>query len=193
MGFKPQGKLKDYSGRRKLTAKQELFLEEYGRDFDIVGSMRRAGYTPTSIQQRHGTLLANPVVASKMREHELEIAHRAGLEPQWVINRLQEVADRCMQAVEVPEHAGRKGGLFKFDSAGALRALELLGKTLGIFNDRLQVDVKGVHERCLDELDAAITVSVIDKAVVESLPEPEPEPAEDVPILNRRAEGRHNE
>lgn len=74
------------------------------------------------------------------------------LDEQWVVTRLVEVAQRCMQAVEPPLQAGGKpGGEWKFDTGGAIRALTLLGKHLGMFSERVEQE-SNVHEDALDEL-----------------------------------------
>lgn len=59
---------------------------------------------------------------------------KTGLDRQWVISRLMTVADRCMQAEEVKDKKGDPTGEYRFDSIGATRALELLGKTLNMFD-----------------------------------------------------------
>jgi len=58
---------------------------------------------------------------------------KAGLDRGWVITRLMTVTERCMQAEPVKDRDGNPTGEFRFDSAGANRALELLGKTMRMF------------------------------------------------------------
>ncbi|MBU1002385.1 MAG: hypothetical protein KKE73_07660 [Proteobacteria bacterium] len=75
------------------------------------------------------------------------------LDEQWVVTRLVEVTLRCMQAVEPPSMAtGSPRGDWKFDTNGAIRALTLLGKHLGMFSERVEHQVN-VHEDALDELE----------------------------------------
>jgi len=70
---------------------------------------------------------------------------------EWVLARLKEVAERCLQAVP-PPGSGADGGLWKFDAGGAIRALTLLGKHLGLFDERAEPQA-GSHEDALDELE----------------------------------------
>ena len=57
-----------------------------------------------------------------------------GLDRSWVISRLMSVTERCMQAEPVLDKNSQPTGEYKFDSAGANRALELLGKTMRMFD-----------------------------------------------------------
>lgn len=59
-----------------------------------------------------------------------------GLDRQWVISRLMQVTERCMQAEPVLDKEGHETGEYKFDSAGATRSLHLLGSELGMFKPR---------------------------------------------------------
>jgi hypothetical protein len=85
-----------------------------------------------------------PHVKARINELRHEITERAvekaSLDRQWVLERLMKVADRCMQAEPVVVR-GEQTGEYKFDSAGANRALELLGKEMGMFVERKQIDM----------------------------------------------------
>lgn len=59
-----------------------------------------------------------------------------GLDRGWVISRLMNVVERCMTAEPVIDREGQETGQFKFDSSGANRALELLGKTMRMFEGK---------------------------------------------------------
>jgi hypothetical protein len=51
----------------------------------------------------------------------------------WVIDRLITVIDRCMQAIPVKNGQGDAVGMWRFDSSGAVKALELVGLDAGMF------------------------------------------------------------
>jgi len=58
-------------------------------------------------------------------------------EAEWIIANLVETINRCMEHHEVYDNRGQKiPGLFEFDASGATRALELLGKRLGMWGER---------------------------------------------------------
>lgn len=54
----------------------------------------------------------------------------------WLLQNLVSVYQKCIQAVPVTSLKGVKVGVYKFDSVGANRALELIGKLTGIMIDR---------------------------------------------------------
>ena len=59
--------------------------------------------------------------------------------PQWIIERFVTVAERCLQIEPVYDRKGRPIGQFKFEPSAALKALEMLGKTMAMFRDRVEI------------------------------------------------------
>lgn len=89
-----------------------------------------------------------PLVRKRINELSIQVAERvvesAAASKAWVMKRLMQVADRCMQAEPVLMFNRSTGeyeetGEYKFDSAGANRSLELIGKELGMFVDRKEI------------------------------------------------------
>ena len=96
-----------------------------------------------------------PQVLARIEVLRREITERAiqavSLDRQWVLKRLMTVAERCMQAEPVMKN-GVESGEYKFDSAGANRALELLGKELGMFVERKQIDMNPLGQMSEEDL-----------------------------------------
>ena len=67
-----------------------------------------------------------------------EAIRKTALTKAWVIEKLQENVERAMQAVPVMRE-GKENGEFKWDGHVANRALELLGKELGMFIEKHEV------------------------------------------------------
>lgn len=65
---------------------------------------------------------------------------KAAISKEWVIDKLRSIAERCVEVAE-----GKK-----LDAAGANRALELLGRELGMFVERREV-----KHGTIDDLDSA--------------------------------------
>ena len=61
---------------------------------------------------------------------------RTAINKEWVIERLRENVERAMQAQPVLDRAGNPTGSYVYNGAAANRALELLGKELGMFIER---------------------------------------------------------
>lgn len=72
-----------------------------------------------------------------MAEHEVEALIEAGMDRNWVMAELQDIVGRCKQETPVKDRQGNLTGEYTFNAAGANKALELVGKELGMFADRL--------------------------------------------------------
>lgn len=76
-----------------------------------------------------------------------------------VLRDLQEVKDRCMEAVPVFNARGTPIGRWTFNATGALRALELIGRELGMFVDRKEVRHGPLHDVSDNELETILAES----------------------------------
>lgn len=69
-----------------------------------------------------------------------KVADSVQLNAEWVLRNLEKVALRCMSAEPVLIRGSdgmEESGEYKFDSAGANRSLELIGKHLKLFTDKI--------------------------------------------------------
>jgi phage terminase small subunit len=107
-----------------LTPKQQRFVEEYLKDLNAAAAARRAGYSSKTADRIGYQLLEKTRVSEAIIAAKAERARRCKLSADWVIRRL------------------RKEATAKGENASArVRALELLGKHLGLFVDRHEVNV----------------------------------------------------
>lgn len=131
-----------------LNGKQERFCEEYLIDLNATKAAIRAGYSAKTAQEQSSRLLSNVIIASRIRELKEKRSERTDITADFVLNGLKEVAQRCLQHKPVMrwdyedkmmvqetgiDEKGNTVGIFEFDSNGANRSFELLGKHLGIF------------------------------------------------------------
>ena len=102
-----------------LNARQVRFVSEMSVDGNATQAAIRAGYSPNGAAVTGSRLLRNPKIALAIAAQQRDIAERNDLSVDWVISRLGEVAE----SDAVP-------------AASRVRALELLGKYLGMFDGR---------------------------------------------------------
>lgn len=127
----------------RLTPKQEAFVREYLVDLNATQAAIRAGYSAKTANVAGARLLANAKVAEAVAEAKTKRAERVQVTADWVLERLVENVDRAMQAEPVRDREGNETGEYVYAGAVANKALELLGKHLGLFTDRVDVTSKG--------------------------------------------------
>lgn len=139
------------SAYEKLTAKQQRFVDEYMVDMNGTQAYKRAGYqakTDKVASVSAVRLLANDRIQDAIQERRKAQAERTEITADYVLKSLKTVAERCMQGEEVmvydkalEDYVGT--GEWKFDSSGANKSLELLGKHLKLFTDKVEQENSG--------------------------------------------------
>ena len=128
---------------RPLTPQQELFCAEYLVDYNGTKAAQRAGYAEKTAAAQAARLLRNVNILSRVRALQKERLEKLAVTQESVLLNLLEVYDRCMQKKPVYEWDYETGqyketGEYAFDSKGALRALELIGKHLAMFTQKVE-------------------------------------------------------
>ena len=149
----------------KLAPKQQRFVEEYLIDLNATQAAIRAGYSPKTANEQGARLLVNvsiqKAIAKAMAERSKrtgvnqdrviqELARIAFVNPQNVINpedasvRMEAKEDdlACIQSIKVKTMDGAKGKSIEREIKlnDKMKALELLGKHLGMFKDKVELD-----------------------------------------------------
>lgn len=126
-----------------LTPKQERFVAEYLIDLNATQAAIRAGYSAKTAQEQSSRLLSKDIVASAVAARQSKVADKLEISHEWVLSKLVENIDRAMQAAAVLDNDGKPTGEYKYDGSVANRALELVGKHIGMFIDRSEVGKPG--------------------------------------------------
>jgi phage terminase small subunit len=122
-----------------LTPKQARFIEEYLVDLNATAAATRAGYSPRSAYTSGYENLKNPIIVAALKKAQSELSRRTELSQEWVVGQLVENVARAMTAIPVYDRDGEPTGEYRYEGQVANRALELLGKHLGMFTDKLHV------------------------------------------------------
>jgi len=124
---------------RGLTPKQQAFVENYLIDLNATQAAIRAGYSEANADKIGSQLLGKNRVREAIEEAKRGRQEKLNLDAQWVLKRLKDISDRCMQADPVLDREGKPTGEWKFDSSGANKSTELIGKHLAMFTENLNV------------------------------------------------------
>ena len=145
----------------KLTAKQERFVEEYLIDLNATQAAIRAGYSTDTANEQGCRMLANVSIRSQIDKAIAERSKRTGVNADRVIMELAKIAfvnatevidpkTATIKADALPEDTaaiqsvkvktfGEDGLEREIKMADKLKALELLGKHLGMFKDKVEL------------------------------------------------------
>ncbi|MES2875305.1 MAG: terminase small subunit [Bacteroidota bacterium] len=141
---------------KELSSKQELFCQEYLIDLVASRAYKRAGFTASNdnVAAVEGhKLLRNPNVHARIGELMEERSKKLLIDAYHVMQTLVEINQRCMakvtpvlefdpvekKMVQTQDEAGNK--VYVFDAAGANRSIELIGKHLKMFTDKVDTNV----------------------------------------------------
>ena len=133
----------------KLTDKQTAFVREYLVDLNATQAAIRAGYSERTASRIGPQLLGKTWVREAIEKAQAKRARRVEVTQDYVLSNLVEVVERTMQRAPVLDRKGEQvtdeegRAVWTFDAKGANRALELLGKHLGIFTDKVRAEVSG--------------------------------------------------
>lgn len=119
-----------------LTVHQEAYCRARATGMNMEESVLAIG-SPVSVHTARAWERELQTVRNRIEELSAMATNNAilktGLDREWVISRLMQVAERCMQAEPVLDRKGKPTGEYQFDSAGANTALRMLGDTMGLF------------------------------------------------------------
>jgi phage terminase small subunit len=147
----------------EMTPKQERFCAEYLIDLNATQAAIRAGYSKKTAQEQASRLLSNVMVQGKILELKKPVTEKLGLEADWVLSRYQAIADfriedimdfngveatfkpleewtlaarMAVQSIKqtITEHGGIKEVRIEFKIEDRQRALESIGRYLGMFD-----------------------------------------------------------
>ncbi len=149
----------------KLTEKQRRFAAEYLIDLNGTQAAIRAGYSARTANEQASRMLANVSIQQAISEAMAERSKRTGVNQDRIVQELAKIAflkitdvvDRegrikenaseedlaCIESIKYKHSDTETGSSTEREvkAASKLKAMELLGKHLRMWNDRLDVNV----------------------------------------------------
>lgn len=148
----------------KLTEKQKRFVEEYLIDLNATQAAIRAGYAINRASEQGHQLLQKTTVSAEIEKALAERSRRTGINQDRVVQELARIAfvnitdvvnsdceilssasEDDLAAIEsvkaktIPTKSGEVGVEREVRLSSKLKALELLGKHLGMWNDKIDL------------------------------------------------------
>ena len=115
-----------------LTPKQDLFVLEYLKDLNATQAAIRAGYSKRSAGQIGDENLRKHEIAEAIAIKKTERSKKTKIDAEWVLKSAVKVFNRCMQEEQVTDKEGNPIGEYKFEHAGANKALDTIGKHIDV-------------------------------------------------------------
>lgn len=116
------------------NARHEAFARELAKGKAASQAYVAAGYSPN--EGNAIRLKGNEKVAERVAELTEKAADRAVVDKAWILERLKQNAETCMTMDFVRGPNGQPTTAVTHNPAAANKALELLGKELGMFKDQ---------------------------------------------------------
>ena len=151
---------------KRLTKKQQLFVDEYLIDLNATQAAIRAGYSVDTAKEIGCENLTKPNIQEAIAKTMAERSKRTGVNQDRVVLELARIAFvniedvvntdtgeilpnastddlACIESVKFKQSDNQYGGSIEREVkfASKLKALEKLGQHLGMWNDKINVNV----------------------------------------------------
>jgi len=125
-----------------LSEKQAAFCRYVLTEPNATKAAEKAGYSTHTARKQASRLLTNADIKAEIARLRGKVENVAVVDAAYVVTRLRENVERAMTNEPVRDARGNPTGEYRYEGAVANRALELLGKTLGMFVDRTELTGK---------------------------------------------------
>jgi phage terminase small subunit len=128
--------------------KHEAFAHLVAKGASATDAYTSVGYKGKGAHASAHRLLQNAEISTRVAELQNNIVQavteKTAVSKAWVLEQLVDVIRKAKQDVEVYDRQGRPTGEYVFQGMVANKALELVGKELGMFVDRKDMTVRAV-------------------------------------------------
>jgi len=163
---------------RPMTPKQKMFVAEYLIDLNATQAAIRAGYSPKTAQIIAAQNLSKLIIQEAIQRAMSERLERTGITADMVVKELAKLGfsnmksftqwgpggvklksseeltdDEASCVAEVSESVTESGGTIRFKLHDKKGSLELLGKHLGMFTEKIDINANMIIFKGDDKLE----------------------------------------
>ena len=126
----------------KFTKRQEKFLDLYMKYKNGERAVVAAGYSSKCPASSFQVVMQSKTIQEELKKRTEAITKKSEVSQLWVITKLKKVVETSMKTVDIYNHKGKFSGKRLIDANAANKALETLGKHLGMFVTKAEVKVE---------------------------------------------------
>jgi phage terminase small subunit len=131
-----------------MQENHKRFADKYFETLNGKESAIYAGFSEDTAKQQAWQLLQREDIQEYLQKIREKYAIKSGISKQWIVERFKHISDACIQAEPVLDSEGNPIGEYRFDSSGANKSTEMLGKIIGVFEkdneqkkDTIQINI----------------------------------------------------
>ena len=144
---------------RRLTPGQRRYLRELPKDgWRMYVTAKRLGMSEGTVHKWR----RDPDFVRAKELVEQDSIDAIGINAAYVLESTREVVERCMQAEPVLDHEGNATGEWQFNSSGALKGLEMLGRHRRLWSDERAASAAPIGPGLTVVVQNAVTVAPTD-------------------------------
>jgi len=119
--------------------KAELWCQYWVTAFDEMQACVEAGYakglqkSPTFHKSLRSRMMRKPHIQLRVKNLVKERVSHLGIDENWIIMNVVRVMNHSISGTPILDREGKPTGEWQHDSRGALKALEMLGTNIGMF------------------------------------------------------------
>lgn len=129
--------------------KARVIAERYVIDYNPAAALSAGGYSDSTIHSHGHVMIRHPRIQAEVEKLQAEIRERVLVDQSYVIEGFVDISERCLgrKPVYKIDESGNTVAQVIFRPTEAHRALESIGRHLGMFKDVLEVrEVMTVEE-----------------------------------------------
>ena len=122
--------------------KMELWCQYWVNSFDEMEACMEAGYkqglekNPSYHKGLRSAMMRKPHIQLRVKNLIKERVAHLGIDENWVIMNVVKVMNHSIGGTPIKDRKGEKTGAWMHDSRGSLKALEMLGNNMGMFQKK---------------------------------------------------------